>query len=190
LAQLSATEGAARHSALPHAGFGRPFGSVFRVRSFGHLVQLLPEQVLPKGSGASTPAMACLPGTRVARPVLLPCCLHPPHELNRLCQRNPSPEAEDEPKLRRTYRNSPPMKISTTDPDAALSSKRGASEFAYYDYYLIDNRSCIIAGVMATPRAPHPGDCCRPTHVGESERALRVPVTCQPGVMGEEQRLL
>jgi len=43
------------------------------------------------------------------------------------------------------------MKISTTDPEAALSSKRGASESAYYDNYLIDNRSCIIAGVMATP---------------------------------------
>ena len=43
------------------------------------------------------------------------------------------------------------MKISTTDPEAALSSKRGASEFADYDNYLIDNRSCIIAGVMATP---------------------------------------
>jgi len=55
------------------------------------------------------------------------------------------------PKLSRTYRNSPPCKISTTDPDAALSSKRGASEFAYYDNYLIDNQSCIIAGVVATP---------------------------------------
>jgi transposase len=62
-----------------------------------------------------------------------------------------SSEAEGKPELRRTYRNSPPMKISTTDPEAALSSKRGASEFAYYDNYLIDNRSCIIAGVMATP---------------------------------------
>jgi hypothetical protein len=31
--------------------------------------------------------------------------------------------------------------ITTTDPDAALSSKRGPSEFAYYDNYLIDNRS-------------------------------------------------
>ncbi len=60
-------------------------------------------------------------------------------------------EAEDQLELRRTYGNSPPMKISTTDPEAALSSKRGASEFAYYDHYLIDNRSCIIAGVMATP---------------------------------------
>jgi transposase len=63
----------------------------------------------------------------------------------------PSSEAEDKPELRRTYRNSPPMKISTTDPEAALSSKRGASEFAYYDNYLIDNQSCIIAGVIATP---------------------------------------
>ena len=32
-----------------------------------------------------------------------------------------------------------------------MSSKRGASEFAYYDNYLIDSGSCIIAGVMATP---------------------------------------
>ncbi len=55
-------------------------------------------------------------------------------------------EAEGKPELRRTYRNSPPMKISTTDPEAALSSKQGTSEFAYYDNYLIDNRSCIIAG--------------------------------------------
>jgi hypothetical protein len=62
-----------------------------------------------------------------------------------------SSEAEGKPELRRTYWNSPPMKISTTDPEAALSSKRGASEFAYYDNYLIDNRSCIIAGVMASP---------------------------------------
>jgi DDE family transposase len=60
-------------------------------------------------------------------------------------------EAEGEPELSRTYRSSAPMKISTTDPEAALSSKRGASEFAYYDNYLIDSQSCIIAGVTATP---------------------------------------
>ncbi len=64
---------------------------------------------------------------------------------------DPSSEATDEPKLCRTYRNSPPLKISTTDPESALSSKRGASEFAYYDNYLVDSRSCVIAGVMATP---------------------------------------
>jgi transposase len=62
-----------------------------------------------------------------------------------------TPEAEGKPELNRTYRNSPPMKISTTDPEAALSSKRGTSEFAYYDNYLIDNQSCIVTGVMATP---------------------------------------
>ncbi|HEY3938440.1 MAG TPA: transposase [Bryobacteraceae bacterium] len=83
-------------------------------------------------------------------------------------------EAEGQPELRRTYRNSQPMKISTTDPEAALSSKRGASEFAYYDNYLIDNRSCIIAGVMATPSTPQPRNYCRPADVGKSERALRV----------------
>ena len=59
-------------------------------------------------------------------------------------------EEEGEPELRRTYRNSPPMKISTTDPESALSSKRGPSEFAYYDNYLIDSQSCMIAGVTAT----------------------------------------
>lgn len=37
----------------------------------------------------------------------------------------PSPEAEKEFKLQRTSRNSPPIKISTTDPEPALSSKRG-----------------------------------------------------------------
>ncbi|MDQ2840923.1 MAG: IS1182 family transposase, partial [Acidobacteriota bacterium] len=60
-------------------------------------------------------------------------------------------EEKEVPKLSRTFRNSPPIKISTTDPDAALSSKRGPSEFAYFDDYLVDNRSCIITGVMATP---------------------------------------
>ena len=50
-------------------------------------------------------------------------------------------EENEGPRLWRRYRNSPPLKISITDPDAALSSNRGASEFAYYDNYLIDNRS-------------------------------------------------
>ncbi len=50
-----------------------------------------------------------------------------------------APATEGEPKPSRISRNSPPLKISMTDPDAALSSKRGASEFGYYDNYLIDN---------------------------------------------------
>ena len=53
----------------------------------------------------------------------------------------PVPNEKNELELRRTHRNSPPMKISITDPEAALSSKRGASEFAYYNNYLIDSRS-------------------------------------------------
>jgi hypothetical protein len=83
----------------------------------------------------------------------------------------PSSEAEGKLELQRTYGNSPPMKISTTDPDSALSSKRGASEFAYYDNYLIDNRSCIIAGVMATP-ARLSQDHRGPADVGKSEGTL------------------
>ncbi len=41
-AQLSAVEGVARYSALPHTGFGRPSRSVFGVRTFDPLRQLLP----------------------------------------------------------------------------------------------------------------------------------------------------
>jgi hypothetical protein len=60
-------------------------------------------------------------------------------------------EEKERPKLSRRYRNSPPCKISTIDPEAALSCKRAASEFAYSDHYLIDSRSCIITGAKATP---------------------------------------
>jgi len=56
------------------------------------------------------------------------------------------------------------MKISTTDPEAALSSKRGASEFAYYDNYLIDSQSCIIAALRqrqpaSAKKSLQPGRC-------------------------------
>jgi Transposase DDE domain len=92
---------------------------------------------------------------------------------------DPSPsEAEAEPTLRRTYRNSPPMKISTTDPEVALSSKRGVSEFAYYDNYLIDSRSCIITGVMATPaRLPQEIVAARQTLERTNERFGLQPVS-------------
>ena len=43
-------------------------------------------------------------------------------------------------------------KVSTTDPDSTYLTKGNrAAELGYFDNYLIDNRSCIIAGVMATP---------------------------------------
>ncbi len=91
-----------------------------------------------------------------------------------------SSEGKGKPELRRTYRNSPPIKISTTDPEAALSSKRGAPEFAYYDNYLIDNRSWIIAGAIATPARLSQEIICGPADVGKSERRLRVATSYFP----------
>ncbi len=44
-----------------------------------------------------------------------------------------------------------PEKLSTTDPDATWSGKNGPAVWAYYDNYLIDNESCIVLGVEATP---------------------------------------
>jgi hypothetical protein len=44
-----------------------------------------------------------------------------------------------------------PEKLSTTDPDATWSAKHGFAVLAYYDHYLIDNESCIVLGVEATP---------------------------------------
>lgn len=44
-----------------------------------------------------------------------------------------------------------PEKLSTTDPDATWSGKNGPAVWAYYDHYLIDNESCIVIGVEATP---------------------------------------
>lgn len=44
-----------------------------------------------------------------------------------------------------------PEKLSSTDPDASWSGKNGPAVWAYYDNYLIDNESCIVIGVEATP---------------------------------------
>jgi hypothetical protein len=44
-----------------------------------------------------------------------------------------------------------PEKLSKTDPDATWSGKNGPAVWAYYDNYLIDNESCIVIGVEATP---------------------------------------
>jgi transposase len=42
-------------------------------------------------------------------------------------------------------------KVSTTDPDATYATKGGPARLGYYDNYLVDNSSCIIVGVQATP---------------------------------------
>ena len=41
--------------------------------------------------------------------------------------------------------------VSTTDPDAAWSVKRGQANLGYLDNYLMDNKSRVILGVEATP---------------------------------------
>lgn len=41
--------------------------------------------------------------------------------------------------------------VWTTDPDSTYATKRGApARLGYYDNYLIDNHSCVIAGMEAT----------------------------------------
>ncbi len=42
-------------------------------------------------------------------------------------------------------------KVSTTDPDSTYATKGGPARLGYYDNYLVDNGSCIIVGVQATP---------------------------------------
>jgi len=42
-------------------------------------------------------------------------------------------------------------KVSTTDPDSTYATKGGPARLGYYDNYLIDNASCVIVGVQATP---------------------------------------
>jgi len=41
--------------------------------------------------------------------------------------------------------------VSTTDPDSTYATKGGPARLGYYNNYLIDNSSCIIVGVQATP---------------------------------------
>src|SRR3974390_156256 len=42
-------------------------------------------------------------------------------------------------------------KISTTDPDSTYATKGGPARLGYYNNYLVDNSSCVIVGVQATP---------------------------------------
>ena len=42
-------------------------------------------------------------------------------------------------------------KVSTTDPDSTYATKGGPARLGYYDNYLIDNASCVVVGVQATP---------------------------------------
>ncbi len=42
-------------------------------------------------------------------------------------------------------------KVSTTDPDSTYATKGGPARLGYYDNYLVDNASCVIVGVQASP---------------------------------------
>jgi len=44
-----------------------------------------------------------------------------------------------------------PEQIGTTDPDSTYTTKGGPARLGYYDNYVVDNASCIIVGVQATP---------------------------------------
>lgn len=41
--------------------------------------------------------------------------------------------------------------VSTTDPDSTYATKGGPARLGYYNNYLVDNHSCVIVGVQATP---------------------------------------
>jgi transposase len=41
--------------------------------------------------------------------------------------------------------------VSTTDPDSTYATKGGPARLGYYNNYLVDNSSCVIVGVQATP---------------------------------------
>jgi transposase len=61
-----------------------------------------------------------------------------------------NPVLEDEPKP--APRSVAARYVSTTDPDACWASKLGARSVpSYLNHYLIDNASCVILGVEATP---------------------------------------
>src|ERR1700751_1080521 len=42
-------------------------------------------------------------------------------------------------------------KVSPTGPDSTYATKGGPARLGYYDNYLVDNASCVIVGVQATP---------------------------------------
>jgi len=74
--------------------------------------------------------------------------------LEEIAAQNPIPEtstAGSEATLAQNLLAKLPEKLSTTDPDATWSAKHGLAVLAYYDHYLIDNESCIVLGVEATP---------------------------------------
>ena len=73
---LAASESAERHPALPHRRARRTCGCVFRVRTSGHLLQLVPQPALPEVSGQRARPLARSARQRTAAHALRPRGLH------------------------------------------------------------------------------------------------------------------
>jgi transposase len=68
--------------------------------------------------------------------------------------------------------------VSTTDPDSTYATKGGPARLGYYDNYLVDNHSCVIVGVQATPaRLSHESLAAREMIERYRERYGYVPQT-------------
>ena len=68
--------------------------------------------------------------------------------------------------------------VSTTDPDSTYATKGGPARLGYYDNYLVDNSSCVIVGVQATPaRLSHESLAARDMIEGYRERYGYMPQT-------------
>ena len=71
-------------------------------------------------------------------------------------------------------------KVSTTDPDSTYATKGGPARLGYYDNYLVDNSSCIIVGVQATPaRLSHESTAARAMIERYRERHGYLPQTLE-----------
>jgi transposase len=68
--------------------------------------------------------------------------------------------------------------VSTTDPDSTYATKGGPARLGYYNNYLVDNSSCVIVGVQATPaRLSHESLAARDMIERYRERYGYVPQT-------------
>ena len=76
MAWLAPPQSAERHPVLPHRHARRTCGCVFKVRTRGHLIQLVSKPALPKVPGQCTRSLAPSAGERVAAHPLRPRGLH------------------------------------------------------------------------------------------------------------------
>ena len=82
-------------------------------------------------------------------------------------------EAEDKPELRRTFRNSPPMKISNDRPGSGPVEQ--ARSFGVRVLRQLSNRQSKLhhRGRHGNSSTPQPRNHCGPPDVGTSQRTLR-----------------